>query len=459
MEDISDKNYLNSLLDVNFLAQILYDFVYNNNSSCFHDSDIEHGHIDIEDVKLILPREKQIKVVNTLLNNKITDIWKYKSSVSFTVDLGTNNVMVTISVYPEEPSTNIYDYDNIGKTIAFALSDLVVNKKTRGILLHIMNVDIDLPVIRPFFKHYVQMEQFAKADDDRTVSVVVNEKFYNLELLDGMIDKMSKSVIKSIIIQVLHTLSVIQNSFPGFRHNKLTIYTCYVYQKKPETKTFDGFDYTFDDEGFEVKFSHFDDANIPGIAENMSLSSSETEQDNTYDIIYFMKSMQKCCSTKINKYLDNCIEYFKSLDKNIMLSDIIMSKSFVNIMDLSDEMTGGSKHKRPEPTVISGIRNVAIDTEAGSVHSDVSSDSEFPMTEVQPKQTVNSSYEFARNDMYNNRFVANVPDVQMSMAAIPGIATQPSAIPQSMYGGGMVNPFEKLRNFFLQRVDQKKTVR
>ena len=139
--------------------------------------------------------------------------------------------------------------------------------------------------------------------------------------------------LKSIIFQVAHTLAVIQEKYNGFRHNFLLINTSSVYIKKPKINTYrlGSKEIKMSDEGYEVKLTAFSKSYIPKIAENNGIMDANKELNNIFDLLTFLESIKAYVKFEIKKKIEILINNIENNDKNILLSEIIMNKDFLNI--------------------------------------------------------------------------------------------------------------------------------
>jgi sulfur relay (sulfurtransferase) DsrC/TusE family protein len=127
---------------------------------------------------------------------------------------------------------------------------------------------------------------------------------------------------------------------------------------KINTYKLDSKEIQMNDEGYEVKITSFSESYIPIIADNNDISELKKETNNTYDILLFLEDLISKLEDKsksdIKENIQSIISNIKKNDKNILLSNIIMTDSFLNIKKNKSTQNGGSKKSKSR--VIKGIR-------------------------------------------------------------------------------------------------------
>jgi hypothetical protein len=219
---------------------------------------------------------------------------------------------------------------NVDKIVAYLLSDLVIHKRTNGILVNICNADIPVKELEIFTKKYPEV----KFNSSSVISVTVREHFFKLVSLKDFLEKdPSEDNFKNSIFQVLHTLDVIQSMFPTFRHNNLTIDTIMVYEtnERPVKYKVGSTEFNLKIKG-ETKITNFLNSNIKDYITNDSLESKMQEPNKIYDVEMFLESLMVL---ELPSEIKNLIK--KSSDKT---AREILLKEF----DLTQ--TGGAKKKK-----------------------------------------------------------------------------------------------------------------
>ena len=105
------------------------------------------------------------------------------------------------------------------------LSELVINKQTKGILINLLNLDIDLDLLEEFIIRHPELIELNDIQDkkNKKIKLTISEHFYKMDNLDIIIKTLTPEQLTSIIFQISHTIALIQQKYPGFRHNNLNI--------------------------------------------------------------------------------------------------------------------------------------------------------------------------------------------------------------------------------------------
>jgi len=131
-----------------------------------------------------------------------------------------------IEYFDRQDTVNIHNPINVNNVIKTLLSELVLNDKTRHILLPIINVDAagsDLakyPEIKPHI------------DQDKIYSVEITERFFKMFTLDAFLkeNELDDYVLVNTLFGIIEPLYEINTYYPKFKHNYLLPETidCYV---------------------------------------------------------------------------------------------------------------------------------------------------------------------------------------------------------------------------------------
>ena len=132
------ETYPEEYLDIDFLSNILFENVYNsenNSNKCYQMEPIDPKNISISDVKLLLDKQRQKKIVNNIFNTKIKWMWRKKDTYIFkrNMDVYSTNIQLKI-IQKNDEQVNLKSIINMHSLITWLLSDLVIMKKTKGIL-------------------------------------------------------------------------------------------------------------------------------------------------------------------------------------------------------------------------------------------------------------------------------------------------------------------------------------
>lgn len=356
------ETYPEEYLDIDFLAKVLFDFVYTSDSKhCNEIAPIDYTKISISDIKLSLDKTKQKNLVNNIFNTKLEWLWRKRSNFLFKrpMNIYSTNVYLKI-INRDDDQFNLNSNLNMNSLLTYLFSDLVISGKTKCILLNLMNVDIDFELLEDFYSNYSEIaNDFLEIQNkkDKVINVTIIEHFFKMELLSKIILDLTWDQIKSIIFQVAHTLGVIQETFNGYKHNNLFATELFVYIKKPKINTYKlgSKEIQINDEGYEVKLGSFSKSYIPKIAENSGITEANKELNNISDLLNFLDDIHKRLEDNIKKKkIQNIINNIKKNDKNILLSNIIMTNSFLNTQN------GGKKSKERKITGVRYLSNSDI---------------------------------------------------------------------------------------------------
>ena len=231
------------------------------------------------------------------------------------------NYAVKIVAYPRKENYgdifNIKRPENAELVMIKLLSYFIRTKQTPHIILPMTTFNTS---IKPFIslpkdnivnnKKFDQfVKRYKKGEYYDNVSVLISEWANSGDLLDYIKKNYKELKTKhwrGIFYQVLSVLAIIQNKYPGFRHNDLKANNLLVH-KIPISKTNNKFKYKINGQvyivpniGFQIKLWDFDFACIPGIVDNNKVEADWTkkinvvpEQHRYYDVHYFFNTLTK----------------------------------------------------------------------------------------------------------------------------------------------------------------------
>ena len=151
------------------------------------------------------------------------------------------------------------------------------------------------------------IEKCEKSEYYEYCSILISEWADSGDLLD-FIRKHHTSLKlahwRNIFFQIISTLAIIQDKYPGFRHNDLKANNILVKTTDSEKKEFkyniNGCEYIIPNMGIQIKLWDFDFACIPGIVDNEKVNAKWTDQINVkpvqnryYDLHYFFNTLLK----------------------------------------------------------------------------------------------------------------------------------------------------------------------
>jgi serine/threonine protein kinase len=199
------------------------------------------------------------------------------------------------------------------------LSYFVVNAQTPHIVLPIGTFNTS---IKPFIalaknkivenKKYDQfIKRYKQSEYHDDVSILISEWANGGDLLDYI--KKNYKIMKlrdwrTLFFQIISVLCVIQNKYPGFRHNDLKANNILVQnidlRKKNNYYLYKlnlsnvRYDFLVPNTGIQIKIWDFDFACIPGIVDNSKVNSDWTDKINVkpvqnryYDLHYFFNTL------------------------------------------------------------------------------------------------------------------------------------------------------------------------
>jgi hypothetical protein len=454
------ETYPEEYLDIDFLSNVLFNNLYNHENDskkCYEMQPIDTKNISILDIKLLLEKQRQKKLVNNIFNTKINWLWRKNNKYMFkrSMDVYSTNIQLQI-IQKNDEQVNLKSINNIHSLITWLLSDLVIMRKTKGILLNLMTVDIDFDLLEEFIDNFQEIApDFLQIQNkkDKVINVVISEHFFKTELLNNIILDLTWNQLKSIIFQVAHTLAIIQSTYNGFRHNNLLLDSIFLYIKKPKFNTYvlNDQQIQMNDEGFEVKITSFEKSFIPNIAENDDISNINKELNNTYDILYFLEEIANKVKDDFKENIKFIIKNIKKNDKNILLSNIIMTDNFLNIQKGGD--------KKSKSRIIKGVRylsnsdvfvkseNRTINELPDSLSSDSDQSEKYKFSDESSTRNIKKS-NFSMNPMgmamnpMGMPMSSGMPMNPMGMPMSSGMSMNPMGMPMS--SGMSINPMNSM---------------
>jgi len=320
---------------------------------------------DYEIYPIIIDKIKTSDIELLGKNIYIDEIIKQKMQFLFNIDddiylrIITDNIPSLIKLSLSKKSYN----DNY---ISYILSELVLLKKTKHILLPIFNSDVEINRIRNILESIDLpniYNNFLEKNKNIKINFKLRECFYNISTLRKYIIDLSlvlndvndsepvcKSVVKCpndlyrcinyrlLLFKIIHTLLVIKNKYKYFTHNNLTLCNIFVYINKEivsndyEIYKFNGETYYLPYEIYEIKITNFEDSSIKPL--DTKTSSDLATLAN--DILKLNKNIDLCSKnflTKLRDMKNNNIEnllndeYFNELKQK-------KSKSFNGIRNI-----------------------------------------------------------------------------------------------------------------------------
>ena len=153
------------------------------------------------------------------------------------------------------------------------------------------------------YKEFV--ERYKNGEFSSNVSILISEWANKGDLLDYFRNNYKAFTLthwKVFIFQILSILAIIQSKYPSFRHNDMKANNILVQKISLKKEHYRylvvGSKYKVPNIGYHVKLWDFDFACIPGIVDNIKVSSKWTkkinitpEQNRYYDVHYFFNTL------------------------------------------------------------------------------------------------------------------------------------------------------------------------
>ena len=308
---------------------LLYNFLYNNSfQNCFDIDKIHLGKINIDDIKITDSNEVK-ELFNELNNAKFSYIDYDEKENLIYLKRFSDSYPATVKIGTYQSNINeLNNPSNNDSLFSYLLSQLVLYKKTKHILLPILNFDIEFDSIEPLIKNipiYNKIKEKVQFEEvNKLISIRIREHYFKSKLLKEYLDE-NTCDYKPLLFQLIHTLAVIQKEHPGFRHNNLTIDNILIYIKKEE---FSENHYEFGTDhwiipniGFDIKIFNFEKSTIPNYYE---INQRDTdvpyinEANDYFDFHTFINSLLEGTSKMSLKKNTNCnLETTKFLEKVI----------------------------------------------------------------------------------------------------------------------------------------------
>lgn len=327
--------------DLEDKVNLLYDYIYNTNTkNCFSLDKIQLGKIGLDDIKIPLPSNNSDEI--DFYNSNKSDVLSGRFKL---VHYDTDNhkllfkkysnlypVDVKISLYNNDKVINSFDSPiNIDSLFSYLLSHMVTTRKTKHILLPIINIDAKLADIEKYISDDPSYGLIKNAllnnEVIDTCCLQVREHFFKTTSLEEYLKK-NVCLYKPLLFQIIHTLATIQNEYPDFRHNDLTLKNIMIYLKKQSNTytEYTGFrndKFHVPNSGFDIKITNFENSVIPkfyGLINQKNSNIKFADKNNQYyDLFTFLNDLLEG-TTMMSRYSDNnkCdAETKKFLDKII----------------------------------------------------------------------------------------------------------------------------------------------
>jgi hypothetical protein len=345
--------------DLEDKINLVYEYLYNKNTkNCFSFNKITLGKISLDDIKISLPSENQEekeyydKNKSDILNSRLKLVLFNEKSYELLFKRYSNQFPLNIKVKFYENSKSINSLETIinnDSLFSYILSELVLSKKTKHILLPIINLDVNYSDIESFISDSLSKSVIKTGILNNNIidkcCLQLREHFFKSVSLEKYLLENVCSY-KPLIFQVVHTIATIQQKFGGFRHNNLTLSNILVYNKKSSDNftEYDGFKndkFYISNINFDIKITNFEHAMIPkfyGMFNTKNSNIKFADQTNPYyDIYTFLNdlleghtkmslfSSENKCDKETQKFFDKIIpKNIRGLGQNKFNKNIIV---------------------------------------------------------------------------------------------------------------------------------------
>ena len=281
---------VNSYDNIDVRINILYDAIYNkNSSSTYIFKPIIKQNISLIDIKM----PNDYNYLENALTEKISYIGKYNDKWIFKRTSDSSHPC-TLSVCKYSGSRNVNDLGTnelYNPAIHYILSELVINEKIKHIVLPIMFFDIDLTTIQ---KKVPIMYDELKNEKNK-LYLFASEHYFKMKTLKEYLTDEELSLLdwKVLLFQIIFTLSKISEKIKKFRHNMLNLEAIRLYVKKDKK---DSIIYKLGITSFEIPSVEFEikltDFNFSTTSDYIKNKDILNTTDNPYyDLHYFISSL------------------------------------------------------------------------------------------------------------------------------------------------------------------------
>jgi len=305
--NLDDKNYL------------LYDYIYNiNTTNLFLYDEIILGQINLDDIKISVSDDD-------FYNQNIKDIFNYKFKLISNDDNSLlfkcyNNFSIIIKIifYDKLESIDLFNYSiNNDSLFSYLLSELVLSKKTKHILLPLINIDIKFENLINILKYINLYDKFYNELLNNNICNIccmqIRESFFKTENLKDYLCK-NECYFKPLLFQIIHTLAIINNKYNNFKHNNLILQNIKIYLKNNNDvyTEYNGFKndiFYLPNIGYDIKISNFEYSVIPKYYN----TDYKSDNDNS-DLVTFINDLSNLKINDCNKETKHFIKFI--LDTN-----------------------------------------------------------------------------------------------------------------------------------------------
>ena len=353
---------------ISTLINLYYDYFYVTNSNCYETKETELDDIqNVDNIKQMLSKKDSYEFINNLLTSQLiylnTLLVNFGNKYIFKLVYDNNPVTLTIFVYNNfDDENNLNKSENINKVFLKLFSNFLLSKKSRHILLQLINIDILiaalgdlLPVLNIESLNELYNQNTNQSDKhSQIVSFNITEHYNKLSFLNNFLDeKLLKNwtdkEYTTLIFQILHTLAIIQTVYPLFRHNNLDINYIegYIIPINGEIYPYFLNDniYHIHNNGYIYKMNNFESSVIPKIIDNLDITEDLKTHNSLYDINMFLESLEKYINNmnitippQTKKFIKKCTKIGnEKYDISLLLQDNYFNKSNTSEKTISND--------------------------------------------------------------------------------------------------------------------------
>ena len=378
---------------------LLYDYVYNHNTTYFSIKKIILGKISIDDIKIpfinldkLKMNEEDQQAELTYYNDNINDILNAKfkqlddSYLEFKRYSEQFPVLLKIKFYKKNEINLIESKINNDSLFSYILSELVLMNKIKHVLLPIMNIDVKCNNISKIINNELNHKKIKDLINTNKMSNIcclqLREFYFKMKTLENYLIN-NEINYKLLIFQIIHTIGVIQSEFEGFRHNNLILKNIYIYCKNSDNyMEYDGFNndkFYINNCNIDIKIHNFDNSIIPkyyGLFNN-----NENINNPYYDIYIFLNDLWNFITINkkiINKELINFFNLYLPVNIRNNYNNTILVKPSDLIYDIFFDEYKNSLPSKPvsNSNNLTGIKSNSDESDSDESNSDESDSDE-----------------------------------------------------------------------------------
>jgi hypothetical protein len=365
----------NDFNNINNLIRMAFDFFYNKNKTiCYETKSTKFSDIkNINFFKQILNKNEAYLFNNLLLNNKVTYIkyiiTNFGKKYIFKINDDPYSVNITLFIYKDlDKQNNFYVSENLNKIYLKLFSDFLIYQQTRHILLQIYNVDILLTDIEDFIlklniTEFNNIYKFSNINN-KIVSINITEHFFKMTFLDDFLNNKllanwTDLEYKILIFQIIHTLAIILNRYPNFRHNNLLIkyiegYEIYI-NNKTTIYIYNNNQYNVPNNGFIFKMNNFENSIIIDSINNEDIDENLKNINKLYDLKIFLNSLHAHISSLNLKFPNETLNFYNMYinnDDNTLNPGLLLNDKYFNKFKILEKFLSSDNNSNKKSKII-----------------------------------------------------------------------------------------------------------